>query len=105
MPVLPEFPRCSYLQTGEIFKSKIPLSRYMTQGPGHPLDGGDDPNSVGNIFTDGISMGFADSVQFNTDNMQQQIQTNQNLLDNQPQGSGQNPIDANRIARRAQMPT
>ena len=79
MPVLPEFPRCSYLQTGEIFKSKIPLSRYMTQGPGHPLDGGDDPKSVGNIFTEGISLGFADPVQFNTDNMQQQIQTNQNL--------------------------
>ena len=103
MPVLPEFPRCSYLQTGEIFKSKIPLSRYMTLGPGHPLDGGDDPNSVGNIFTDGISMGFADSVQFNTDNMQQQIQTNQNLLDNQPQGSGQNPIDANRIMMQNQQ--
>ena len=103
MPVLPEFPRCSYLQTGEIFKSKIPLSRYMTLGPGHPLDGGDDPKSVGNIFTDGISMGFADSVQFNTDNMQQQIQTNQNLLDNQPQGSGQNPIDANRIMMQNQQ--
>ena len=46
MPVLPEFPRCSYLQTGEIFKSKIPVSRHMTQGSGHPLDGGDEPKSV-----------------------------------------------------------
>ena len=103
MPVLPEFPRCSYLQTGEIFKSKIPLSRYMTQGPGHPLDGGDDPKSVGNIFTEGISLGFADPVQFNTDNMQQQIQTNQNLLNNQAQSSVHNPIDANQIMMQNQQ--
>ena len=99
MPVLPEFPRCSYLQTGEIFKSKNSVSRHMTQGSGHPLDGGDEPKSVnvGNIFTEGISLGFAEPAQFNTDNMQQQIQTNQNLLDNQAQDSVQNPIDANRI--------
>ena len=97
MPVLPEFPRCSYLQTGEIFKSKIPLSRYMTQGSGHPLDGGDDPKGVGNIFTDGISMGFADPVQFNTDNMQQQIQNSQNLLNDQGQIPTQNGIDTNQI--------
>ena len=103
MPVLPEFPRCSYLQTGEIFKSKIPLSHYMTQGSGHPLDGEDESKSVGDIFTEGISLGFADPVQFNTDNMQQQIQTNQNLLDNQPEGSGQNPIDANRIIMQNQQ--
>ncbi|MEC8736534.1 MAG: hypothetical protein VXX39_06210, partial [Candidatus Thermoplasmatota archaeon] len=61
----------------------------MTQGSGHPLDGGDEPKSVnvGNIFTEGISMGFADPAQFNIDNMQKQIQTNQNLLNNQAQGS------------------
>ena len=75
----------------------------MTQGSGHPLDGGDESKSVGNIFTEGISLGFADPVQFNTDNMQQQIQTNQNLLDNQPEGSGQNPIDANRIIMQNQQ--
>ena len=105
MPVLLEFPRYSYLQTGEIFKSKNPVSRYMTRGPSHPLDGGDDSESVsiGNIFTEGISMGFAEPVQVNTNNMQQQIQTNQNLLNNQAQGSVQNPIDANQIMMQNQQ--
>ena len=77
----------------------------MTQGSGHPLDGEDEPRSinVGNIFTEGISMGFADPLQVNTENMQQQIQTNQNLLNNQPQGSVQNPIDANQIMMQNQQ--
>ena len=103
MPALLEFPRYSYLQTGEIFKSKNSVSRHMTQGSGHPLDGGDESKSVGNIFTEGISLGFADPVQFNTDNMQQQIQTNQNLLNNQAQSSVQNPIDANQIMMQNQQ--
>ena len=77
----------------------------MTQGSGHPLDGEDEPKSVsvGNIFTEGISMGFADPMQVNTENMQQQIQTNQNLLNNQTQGSVQNPIDANQIMMQNQQ--
>ena len=77
----------------------------MTQGSGHPLDGGDEPKSVsvGNLFTEGISMGFAEPVQLNTDNMQQQIQTNQDLLNNQAQGSVQNPIDANQIMMQNQQ--
>ena len=103
MRVLLEFPRCIYLQTGEIFKSKNPVSRYMTQGSGHPLDDGDEPKSVGNIFAEGISMGFADPAQFNIDNMQKQIQTNQNLLNNQAQGSVQSPIDANQIMMQNQQ--
>ena len=71
----------------------------MTQGSGHPLDGENEPNqvNVGNIFTDGISMGFVNPSQVNTDEMQQQIQTNQNLLNNQGQISTQNGIDTNQI--------
>ena len=71
----------------------------MTQGSGHPLDGEDEPNqvNVGNIFTDGISIGFVNPSQVNTDEMQQQIQTNQNLLNNQGQISTQNGIDTNQI--------
>ena len=68
-----------------------------------PLDGGDESKSVGDIFTEGISLGFADPVQFNTDNMQQQIQTNQNLLNNQAQSSVHNPIDANQIMMQNQQ--
>ena len=71
----------------------------MTQGSGNPLDGEDEPNqvNVGNIFTDGISMGFVNPGQVNTDEMQQQIQTNQNLLNNQGQILTQNGIDTNQI--------
>ena len=90
---------------GEIFKLIIPLSRGMTQGSRHPLDGEDEPNqiNVGNIFTDGISMGFVNSVQVNTDEMQQQIQTNQNLLNNQGQIPTQNGIDTNQIMMQNQQ--
>ena len=77
----------------------------MTQGSGHPLDGENEPNqvNVGNIFTDGISMGFVNPVQVNTDDMQQQIQTNQNLLNNQGQISTQNGIDTNQIMMQNQQ--
>lgn len=77
----------------------------MTQGSSHPLDGENEPKSVnvGNIFTEGISMGFAGPMQVNTENMQQQVQTNQNLLNNQTQGSVQNPIDANQIMMQNQQ--
>lgn len=90
---------------GEIFKLIIPLSRGMTQGSRHPLDGEDEPNqvNVGNIFTDGISMGFVNPVQVNTDEMQQQIQTNQNLLNNQGQIPTQNGIDTNQIMMQNQQ--
>ena len=77
----------------------------MTQGSGHPLDGEDEPNQVyvGNIFTDGISMGFVNPGQVNTDEMQQQIQTNQNLLNNQSQIPTQNGIDTNQIMMQNQQ--
>ena len=77
----------------------------MTQGSGHPLDGENEPNqvNVGNIFTDGISMGFVNPVQVNTNEMQQQIQTNQNLLNNQGQIPTQNGIDTNQIMMQNQQ--
>ena len=77
----------------------------MTQGSGHPLDGENEPNqvNVGNIFTDGISMGFVNPVQVNTEDMQQQIQTNQNLLSNQGQIPTQNGIDTNQIMMQNQQ--
>ena len=77
----------------------------MIQGSGHPLDGENEPNqvNVGNIFTDGISMGFVNPSQVNTDEMQQQIQTNQNLLNNQGQISTQNGIDSNQIMMQNQQ--
>ena len=77
----------------------------MTQGSSHPLDGEDEPNqvNVGNIFTDGISMGFVNPTQVNTVDMQQQIQTNQNLLNNQGQIPTQNGIDTNQIMMQNQQ--
>lgn len=77
----------------------------MTEGSGHPLDGENEPNqiNVGNIFTDGISMGFVNPVQVNTNEMQQQIQTNQNLLNNQGQIPTQNGIDTNQIMMQNQQ--
>lgn len=77
----------------------------MTQGSRHPLDGEDEPNqvNVGNIFTDGISMGFVNSADVNTDEMTKQIQTNQNLLNNQTQTTENNPYSPNQVMMQNQQ--
>lgn len=77
----------------------------MTQGSGHPLDGGDEPNqvNVGNIFTNGTGMGFVNSADVNTDEMTKQIQTNQNLLNNQTQTTENNPFSPNQVMMQNQQ--